>query len=102
MSYLIFIGINLPDYNVQDTTLLKSKRPVSPAFNTSSYNIKIFLGQGYAIDAGIIGSLRTKHGKVFGLQEIIHTMLRYPLHPNNDVNRIYVGGTYNNMNNVKL
>jgi hypothetical protein len=95
------IGINLPDYNVDDTTLMKRRGHVSPAFNTSSYNLKIFLGQGYAIDAGIIGSLRT-NGRVFGLQEIIHTMLRYPLHPNNDGNRIYVGGTYNNMNNVRL
>jgi hypothetical protein len=96
------IGINLPDYNVQDTSLLKTRRPESPAFNTSSYNLKIFLGPGYAVDAGIIGSLRTDKGRVFGLQEIIHTMLRYPLHPNNDGNRIYIGGTYNNMQNVKL
>jgi len=29
-------------------------------------------------------------------------MLRYPLHPNNDINRFYIGGTYNNMNHVKL
>ncbi len=96
------IGINLPDYNIEDTTLPKSRHQPSPAFNTSAYNLKVFLGQGYAVDAGIIGSLRTKNGKVFGLQEIIHTMLRYPLHPNNDGNRIYVGGTYNNVNNVKL
>jgi hypothetical protein len=50
-----------------------------------------------------MGSLRSaKTGRVFGLQEIIHTMLRYPLHPNNDINRFYIGGTYNNMNDVKL
>jgi hypothetical protein len=24
------------------------------------------------------------------------------LHPNNDINRFYIGGTYNNMSNVKL
>ena len=41
-------------------------------------------------------------GRVFGLQEIIHTMLQYPLHPNNDINRFYIGGTYNNMTDVKL
>ncbi|MEJ7676069.1 MAG: hypothetical protein WKF59_26050 [Chitinophagaceae bacterium] len=50
----------------------------------------------------MLGSLRTKTGRVFGLQEIIHTMFRYPLHPNNDINRFYIGGTYNNMNHVKL
>lgn len=96
------IGINLPDYNIEDSSQIKQKNRLTPAFNTSSYNLKIFLGPGYAVDAGIIGSLRTNNGRVFGLQEIIHTMLRYPLHPNNDVNRIYIGGTYNNMKNVKL
>lgn len=95
------IGINLPDYNVEDSSATKRER-MSPAFNTSNYNLRIFLGQGYAVDAGVLGSLRTKTGRVFGLQEIIHTMFRYPLHPNNDLNRFYIGGTYNNMNHVKL
>ncbi len=95
------IGINLPDYNVEDTVALKQKR-MSPSFNTSAYNVKVFFTKGYAVDAGIIGSLRTNKGKIFGLQEIIHTKLKYPLHPNSDVNRFYVGGTYNNMQHVKL
>ena len=94
------IGINIPDYNAEDSTTQKSKVP--PSFNTSAYNIKIFPAEGYAINAGIIGSLRTNNNRVFGLQDIIHTMGHYPLHPNNDVNRIYVGGTYNNMIDVKL
>lgn len=96
------IGINLPNYNIDDSMSLKNGSHVAPAFNTSAYNLKIFLAQGYAIDAGVLGSLRTKKGRVFGLQEIIHTMFHYPLHPNNDINRFYVGGTYNNMNDVKL
>jgi len=97
------IGINLPNYDVDDSDIVNTKTHIPPAFNTSAYNLKIFLGQGYAVDAGIIGSLRAqKSGRVFGLQEIIHTMLGYPLHPNNDVNRFYIGGTYNNMNHVKL
>jgi len=97
------IGINIPNYNADDSDVIRSRRHVAPAFNTSAYNLKIFLGQGYAVDAGVMGSLRSaKSGRVFGLQEIIHTMLRYPLHPNNDINRFYIGGTYNNMNHVKL
>lgn len=96
------IGINLPDYNVEDSITKYKRGNLSPAFNTSNYNLKIFLGQGYAVDVGVLGSLRTNKGRVFGLQEIIHTMLRYPLHPNNDINRFYIGGTYNNMNHVKL
>jgi hypothetical protein len=96
------IGINLPDYNIEDSTAKNKRGMIAPAFNTSAYNLKIFLGHGYAIDAGVLGSLRTRTGRVFGLQEIIHTMFRYPLHPNNDINRFYIGGTYNNMNHVKL
>ncbi len=96
------IGINLPDYNAEDSVTKYKRGNLPPAFNTSNYNLKIFLGQGYAIDAGVLGSLRTNSGRVFGLQEIIHTMLKYPLHPNNDINRFYFGGTYNNMTDVKL
>ena len=96
------IGINLPDYNVEDSTAGNRKDKITPAFNTSAYNLKIFPTAGYAIDAGVIGSLRNQSGRVFGLQEIIHTTFHYPLHPNNDINRFYIGGTYNNMSNVKL
>jgi hypothetical protein len=96
------IGINLPNYNIDDSDVIGGKHHVAPAFNTSAYDVKIFLGLGYAVDLGVLGSLRNTKGRVFGLQEIIHTMLGYPLHPNNDINRFYLGGTYNNMNNVKL
>ncbi|MEO8413395.1 MAG: hypothetical protein ABI472_07030 [Ginsengibacter sp.] len=97
------IGINLPNYNTNDSDAIYKGGHVSPAFNTSAYNFKIFLGRGYAIDAGVLGSLRNNTtGRVFGLQEIIHTMFGYPLHPNNDINRFYIGGTFNNMNHVKL
>lgn len=96
------IGINLPDYNVEDSVITNNKDKISPAYNTSAYNLKIFPTAGYGIDAGVIGSLRNQAGRVFGLQEIIHTTFHYPLHPNNDFNRFYVGGTYNNMSNVKL
>lgn len=96
------IGINLPDYHVKDSIADSREDKVVPAFNTSAYNLKIFPMKGYAIDAGVIGSLRSQTGRVFGLQEIIHTSFHYPLHPNNDFNRFYIGGTYNNLSNVKL
>jgi hypothetical protein len=93
------IGINLPSYDLPGDSL---KRPASPpAFNTSTYNLKIYLGQGIAIDAGVMGNLRTNDGKVFGLQDIIHSQLGYSLHPNYDMNRFYLGGTYNYFSNVK-
>ncbi len=97
------IGINLPDYNMDSVSIAKGKKTLPPAFNTSAYNVRFFLASGYAVDVGIVGSLRSlKTGKVFGLQDIIHTLGRFPLHPNNDVNRFYFGGTYNKLFHVKL
>jgi hypothetical protein len=97
------IGIDLPDYNADSMTVEQKRKTLSPAFNTSAYNLRFFPTAGFGADVGIIGSLRsTKTGKVFGLQDIIHTLGRYPLHPNNDINRIYIGGTYNKLINVKL
>ncbi len=97
------IGINLPDYNMDSLSVEQRKKSLAPAFNVSAYNLRIFPTQGYGVDAGIIGSLRSKKtGKVYGLQDIIHTKFGYPLHANNDINRFYFGGTYNKMINVKL
>jgi hypothetical protein len=97
------IGIDMPDYNTDSMSTADRKKYLTPAFNTSAYNLKIFPTQGFGVDVGVMGSLRSeKTGKVYGLQDIIHTMLRYPLHPNSDINRFYIGGTYNKMINVKL
>jgi hypothetical protein len=97
------IGINLPDYNLDSLSVSQRKKYLSPAFNTSAYNLRVFPINGYAVDIGIVGSLRSeKTGRVFGLQDIIHTLGHYPLHPNNDGNRFYFGGTYNKLINVKL
>jgi hypothetical protein len=97
------IGINLPDYNMEAMTAAQRRKTLPPAFNTSAYNLRFFFDKGYGVDVGVIGSLRSqKRGRVFGLQDIIHTLGKYPLHPNNDVNRFYVGGTYNKLIHVDL
>jgi len=96
------IGINIPSYQLPDSSVGNVHSKIPPDFNTSAYNIKVYTSQGYAIDGGIIGSLRTTNGNVFGLQDIIHTLGKYPLHPNNDINRFYIGGTYNNFQDVRF
>lgn len=97
------IGINLPDYNTEAMTAAQRRKNLSPAFNTSAYNLRFFFTNGYAVDIGTIGSLRFgENGRAFGMQDIIHFIGRYPLHPNNDVNRFYIGGTYNKLINVTL
>jgi hypothetical protein len=95
------LGIRIPNYNLQDTTVKPNGIPAN--FNTSAYNLRVFPWRGFGVDAGVIGSLKAgKKGTPFGLQDIIHTLGRYPLHPNDDVNRYYMGGTYNRAVNVKF
>lgn len=94
------LGINLPLYDdISDSIPGKKKQPYS--FNTSAYNLRVGLDKNYNVDIGILGSL-VKRGKYYGLQDIIHKLGHYPMHPNNDDNRIYVGATYLNMQHVKL
>lgn len=93
------LGINLPSYD----TSRNNNGKIPPSFNTSAYNIKIYLGRGYAVDAGAIGGLRSgSSGKVWGLQDIIHMKGGFALHPNYDMTRFYFGGTYNHFTSVKF
>ncbi|WP_207497150.1 hypothetical protein [Aridibaculum aurantiacum] len=96
------IGINMPQYSLPDSTVSGRNSKIPPTYNASAYNIRYFPAAGFAIDAGVLGSLRTQSGRVFGLQDIIHVRGLYPLHPNSDINRYYIGGSYNNLQNVKL
>lgn len=96
------LGINVPQYNQVKTDSLKGKSRIPSSFNTSSYNLKLFLTKGYGIDIGAIGALVDKQGRAYGLQDIIHMIGGFALHPNSDVTRYYIGGTYNNLRNGKF
>ncbi len=85
------LGIRVPDYNLPDDADSKS---IPANFNTSVYNLRIMPYRNFGIDVGAIGSLRTSKGTPFGLQDIIHTLGHYALHPNSDANRFFIGGTY--------
>lgn len=90
------LGIRLPEYNLADSGRIPTN------FNTAAYNLRIMPYRNFGVDIGVIGSLRSNGGRVYGLQDIIHTLGRYALHPNNDHNRLYLGGTYLNNPHVKL
>ena len=69
--------------------------------------MKVFFMKGYGIDVGAMGALKaTSYKKLremyFGLQDIIHLKGGFSLHPNNDIQHFFIGGVYNNMNNVTL
>jgi hypothetical protein len=91
------LGVNIPTY------ILDSTQKVPPDYNTSAYNLKLFGGAGYGANVGVIGSLRTNNtGTLFGLQDIIHRLGGIALHPNYDVNRIFIGGIYNPVKHVSF
>ena len=79
-----------------------NKRKSPNTYNTSQYQLKISTDRNFSIDAGIIGNLTDGNGRHYGLQDLIHMALKMPLHPNNDVNRFFIGATYNNKYNVPL
>jgi hypothetical protein len=47
-------------------------------------------------------SVKNKKERYFGLQDIIHIKGGFSLHPNNDTQHFFFGGTYNNLNNVQF
>ena len=92
------IGIDIPLYSEN-----KNANKNSPyTLNTSSYQFKIFTDHNYAIDFGVVGNLMNKKGYHFGIQDLIHIALKYPLHPNNDLNRFFIGASYINQRHEKL
>ncbi|MBS1643645.1 MAG: hypothetical protein JST36_01275 [Bacteroidetes bacterium] len=93
------LGIRVPDYNLNE---LGASGNFPDNFNTSAYNLRIMPYRNFGFDLGMIGSLRTKKGIPFGLQDIIHTLGNYALHPNNDANRFFLGGTYQNNRDAGL
>ncbi len=90
------LGMNVPLYDTPDKSKVYN-------FNTSAYSLKVNFDQGFGINTGVVGSLKDiKRDRYWGIQEIIHIMLGYPLHPNDDGNRFFIGGTYNQLHNVKF
>lgn len=85
------LGIRIPSYDWVENNPKKRKK--TKDFNTSEYRLKIFIDQNSAIDIGVIGSLRFGN-KIWGVQDLIHYARKMPYHPNNDINRFFIGATY--------
>ena len=99
------LGIYIPNYNLQYDEDTHGPKPTN--YNTSMYNLKVFLIRGYGIDIGAMGSLKDvstprKKEIYYGLQDIIHIKGGFSLHPNNDNQHFFIGGTYNNFTNVNF
>jgi hypothetical protein len=93
------VGIKVPLY---DGAVSASRDSRPPNFNTSTYHLRINLNQNFGIDAGVVGSLVDNSGRFWGVQDLIHMAIKNSLHPNNDANRFFLGGSYNNFQHVKL
>jgi Bacterial toxin 23 len=88
------LGANVPQYTAEKEKNKNGNKKTSAAFNSSAYNLKIKFHKNFGIDAGVIGSLVDGKGRHWGVQDIIHINRGYSLHPNNDINRFYMGLTY--------
>jgi hypothetical protein len=90
------LGINVSEYyhnkNGDADPIYKTITPSS--YNCSAYNVRVYLAENFAVQAGVIGSLKYRD-KLYGLQDIIHARGRFSLHPNKDLNRFSMGLTYN-------
>jgi hypothetical protein len=84
------LGIDVPVYENESV----GKQKVPPDYNTSAYAVRYFFSQGLCAEVGVVGSLRTPKDRAFGLQDIIHSGRGFALHPNHDINRIFIGGNY--------
>lgn len=105
------LGTDVQDYDLFQTmetrdsvaqyNLQKSTRNAN-SFNSSAYAIRYHFDQQFSANLGIIGSLRDyKRERFYALQDIIHVLKRDPLHPNNDINRIFYGINYFSPYNVR-
>ncbi len=84
------IGIDVPRYGRSVST----DKYGPPAFNTSTYKLRVFPTANWSINMGVIGSLRSTNDTAYGLQEILHLLQGFALHPNRDINRWYIGTSY--------
>jgi hypothetical protein len=97
------LGIYIPNYNLQYDESSHGPKPTN--YNTSMFDLKIFPIRGYGIDIGAMGSLKDvstpKQKEIYySLQDIIHIKGGFSLHPNNDNQHFFIGGVYENFNNV--
>ncbi len=100
------LGMRVPEYGGHQLTGLSTlggggakqqsvrDRNSSSTFNSSAYNLKIYFQRNYAADIGVIGSLFYKD-RYYGIQDLIHLGSGMSMHPNRDINRFYLGLTYN-------
>lgn len=94
------VGIKVPLYDGEIDLQKRQHKP--PNYNTAAYHLRINFNQNFGVNAGLIGSMVDGNGKFWGLQDIIHTTIKNSLHPNYDNTRLFLGGSYNNFQDVKL
>jgi hypothetical protein len=89
------LGINIPLYDTQGTKKVYN-------YNTSAYTLRVNLDNRFSGYLGVMGSLKSKGGKYWGIQDIIHLKGHYPFHPNNDGNRLLFGAGYQQPGHVQF
>ena len=95
------LGISLPPYS-KDSTII-DKKNIHSNYNSAQYKLRIGLNKNFSVDAGVLGSLRYgDRDRIFSFQDLIHVLGKMPMHPNNDQNRVFIGGSFNQLNRVQI
>jgi len=89
------LGLNIPLYDTPGEKKVYN-------FNTSAYHLRVNIDQRFGVHTGVIGSLKSKNNRYWGIQDIIHLLGNYPFHPNHDGNRFFFGGSYQQHPHVSL
>jgi hypothetical protein len=89
------LGLNIPLYDSPG-----EKKAYN--YNTSAYTLRVNLDNRFSVQAGVMGSLKSNGNKYWGIQDMIHLKGHYPFHPNNDGNRLFFGGTYQQPDHVQF
>ena len=82
-------GIDLGGYSSESAS--------SSSYNSSQYNVRFNLDNGFSVNLGLIGSLVFEvcgRERYFGIQDMIHVAQRSAIHPNKDANRLFIGANY--------
>ncbi|HEX5625314.1 MAG TPA: hypothetical protein VFX48_04795 [Saprospiraceae bacterium] len=100
-DYSLFQGMDAP-YPEQRYNIRGQRAKIN--YNSSSYNLRAYLNDGFALNLGVIGSLRSgrnENERLWGIQDLIHKRLRIAIHPNYDINRWAVGLSFNHLQKIK-
>ncbi len=85
------LGVDVPNYEIINNSLYTDGHvTITPSsYNNSLVGVSYFLSNQVGFNAGLSGNLKKRN--YWGIQDIIHIVRKFPLHPNNESTRGFMG-----------